>query len=506
MLEAQLKRRDEFEGACHAAPMVEEPIPFIEDVGADIADSQLCNIVSSWQKTRWYRNCLVADEAMRNNSQILNKSRSYINSAGEVKENRTKANNRINLGIYSNIVSQKATFLCGQPITFSSDNKRLEELLEMLGESGFNLDMLSIADAIIGYGCCMTLTYIDGITGAPALKVIKPTEFIPFFRSDSPKTCSSFIHFYGKSIVGDHGDIEERSCIDYYNGNEKRTIEYQYVNSIPNVLRTNRVNIISYESTVGEVTTELKESRSLYQMWRSDDDCQPVLTRIKSAIDAYNSIISSGADRCYDQSGQIIVLTGVSQAAAKDSDKIAKAIHENSMLVLGCNGTDAKQDVHIASHSFESGAYMPMLTALHASIFSNATCVDIQRDSLQNTSGAAIRFKYEPMYFDALRTQSFIEGNIRRYIDFILSNYLYVNMRDRSGNRFDDVDNGALYKIIFNFDLPANEAEIINSIVAAIKSGIISVDEARKNIPWAEALPSLSNNLESEVTNDVESE
>lgn len=471
-------------------------MPFLVEQDSSIPPEKLCGIVSSWQKSDWYCNCIITDNVMRNKTPILKKTRAYINSSGNLERNRTKANNRINTGIYPNIVSQKATFLCGQPITFSSEDKRLEELLNTIGASGFNLDMMSIADTIIGYGCCMTLTYIDGATGAPTLKVINPTQFIPFFREDSPRNCSSFIHFYKKTAISDNGTISTISCIDYYYDDKKRSLEYNIAPCGFEIIRDIQVGLFSYESVVGRQKTTLESSRNLYQLWRSDDDCQPLLTKIKSALDAYNTIISSGADRCYDQAGDIIIITGVSSANMKNAAKIYEALHENGIALLGCNGTTEKQSADVVRHAFESSSYIPMMSALHTSIFSNATCVDIQRDSLQNTSGAAIRFKYEPMYFDALRTKTYIEGNIRRYIDFILKNRLYINLTDAIGNPFDDINVNAVFEIIFNFDLPANEAEIVNSIVAARSAGIITAEEARDNIPWQHPLYNSKENIE----------
>ena len=60
---------------------------------------------------------------------ILKRERTVINETGDLEVVKNLPNNKIVDNQYAKMVDQKANYLCGQPITFDTENKQYAELL-----------------------------------------------------------------------------------------------------------------------------------------------------------------------------------------------------------------------------------------------------------------------------------------------------------------------------------------------------------------------------------------
>jgi SPP1 family phage portal protein len=394
-----------------------------------------------------------------NDNDINRRAKTYYKDGVKVTDNEgIKPNNRIPHNWHKLLVDQKTQYLVGKPITFSSDNATLAELVTDLANEDFDDTMNELVKNASNKGKEWLHPYIDD--NGKFQYVIMPAEtIIPIYDGTLARNLKYVIHHY-TTVDEDGNNVEKAEIYD-------STQIYYYI-------KQDNGWIMDFSEEENPAShfylndTGYGWDRVPFVCFKNNEECINDLTFYKALIDEYDKRVSDLSNTFEDAQELIYILKGYegqSLSEFMENLRFYRAVNVDSE-----GGMDTKAvDVPIDSSDKH-------LNRLEESIYTFGQGVNTRTDNFGNSpSGVALKFLYSLLDLKANHTERKFRKALSEFFWFFTE---YLSISGQGTYDPDDI------KMTFNRTMITNDAEKVT--MAKDSVGIISKKTIVAHHPWVD--------------------
>jgi SPP1 family phage portal protein len=408
-----------------------------------------------------------------NQNNILNRKQYYWKDGVRI-EDEEKPNNRIPHGWHKLLVDQKTSYLAGQPITISGDDKTLvEKVNEILGDE-FDDIMPELVKNASNKGREWLHVYIDE-DGKFDYLIIPAEEVIPIYDNTKRKNLDAVIRYY--ELDDGHMKIElwDKETVTYYELIDGEVVmdALVEVNPAPHFL------YIQNEKSTGYGWGEVP-----FIEFKNNEEAVSDLTFYKQLIDAFDKVVSDVSNNLEEIQSLIYVLKGYEGQSLSEFMENLKRYKAISVEADPGSGVDTIQaEVPIASVDSH-------LNRLEESIFTFGQGVNTNSDKFGNApSGISLKFLFSLLDMKA----NWLERKFTKGLYWL---FWFVTEYLKMTNQVPNTADYRKLKVTFNKSMLVNEMEQVQ--IAAQSKGIISDETVLANHPWVEDVEEEKKRIEEE--------
>lgn len=434
-----MKAKLQFEGKQNALAMTNE--------------QWIADYINEDQKSLTKRDMLVGNNYYYNKADIIRKSRYIIKEGQKVIDGNAK-NNISQNNFHQLLVDQKADYLLGKPVTFSSeDTVYLAKIKEILDEE-FDSELHTTAKYTSNKGVEYWQIYINE-KGEFKYKIIDSLEIIPIYQNLDKKTLKAVVRYY--EIIGQ--DEKKELQIEYWD-DEKVTYFTKPENGgiVFDVSREVNPEAHFYYSNGINGMQPYGWGRVPFIEFRNNDEKLGDLPPYKSQIDDYNTLRSETQDNLCDIQQVAYIIKNYMGA---DAEEFTTNLKNNKIVLVGADGGVEPLHVEIPIDAVER-----TLDRIEADIFKFGRGVNMKTDIFKTApSGIALRQLYQGLDQKCSGLERKFKRALKDLIQFI-DQYLLII----TGVDYSDID----VNVVFNKSMLVNEFEKIEMIE---KSGGVKLSQ-----------------------------
>lgn len=402
-----------------------------------------------------YHHMVQAEEYYLNRSDVQHKCNDLKN----------RSDTKIERPILKKLVDQKVNYLLSKPWTVETEHRGYGMALNEVFDPIFRRKIKSMGRGAIKSGIAWLQPYF-GDDGKLAWMRVPSTELVPLWRDAERTVLDAFIRFYSQTVyLGTRKHTIHRAEFWFSGG-----VRY-FVSPVDNPSAYMPDKEHGSEST-GWTEPHFKVDGRAYNweqvpiVWlRYNEEELPLCYWIKDLIDDINWQTSVTADVLRDVANFVYVLRNY---GGTDLDEFVRELRETlAIKVEGDGGVDKLQaDLNI-------DAAMAFLDMQRRDVYDYAAGVDTKDPELGNASGTAINFRYMDLDTDCQALATEFQDTFLHLKPFVDTYLQLMGRGDFSREQ---------YTVIFNADLPVNETDVINNVVAS--TGTLSQRTLLQNHPW----------------------
>ena len=374
----------------------------------------------------------------------LEKWKNYYNGKhiilNKTYKDTTKPCNRIVTNYAKVIVDTYSGYICGKPITYSS-NDEIEDLQEAINYNDSAAQDMAFCRNALTFGVAYELQWLDKFSQVRYAQVSPLNSFVVY---DNSLDCELlyFIRWYKANTI----DYSDDYIIEVYTAD--RIIKYH------------SFGLVGSMELLEEMPHHFKDIP--VAVFKLNDDNENIFNSIITLNDAYNELQSSEIDDFNAWVDAYLLLTGVDA----DTDDIA-SMKENRVLVLP-EGAAANWLTKNANDT----QIVNMLENIKKNIYKITACPDMGDETFLAQSGTALAYKLVGFENAASGIVANFTKAIQRRVELICN---ILNLK-ASEAVWRDIN------ITFTRNLPVNMAETIQ-LVNALK-GTVSDKTLLAQIPF----------------------
>jgi len=395
---------------------------------------------------------------------ILSRKRTAIGANGELEEIKNLPNNRIVDNQYRKMVKQKANYLCGQPITFQTENTAFADALKDVLGLRFNRLMKNVAKDSLNEGLVWLYPTFDD-DGQLIFKKFKAHDLIPGWRDAEHTILDYAIRLYymvsyerEEEQVVEKVEVYDDSGIWYFQRDgERLTPEPPYHQAYFMVdgvhpFNWTRIPLIPFKRDAEEM---------------------PLIRNVKSLQDGLNSILSNFENNMEeDARNTILVLVNYD---GENLGEFRKNLSQyGAVKVRTIDG--AAGDLKTLEIEVNGENYKTILEIFKKAIIENAMGYDAKDDRI---TGEPNQMNIQSMYNDIDLDANDMEAEFQAAIDELLW-FVRCYLANIGAGDFESED----LTVIFNRDLPMVESEVISNIKMSV--GLLSDETLIAQHPWVD--------------------
>lgn len=436
--------------------------------------------ITEWQLSHKRAIMLKAQGYYKNENDINERKRYYIDRKGIKQEAKNVSNSKLAHPYVRKLTKQKVNYLLSKPLSIQTDDDNFSKQISLYIDKKFLRKLKNIGtDAIIN-GIAWIQVYYDE-KGVLSFKRIPSEEVIPFWEDADHTVLSAVIRVYSIVRYLPNGYQTEVFKIEYHTQNGVWYYEMGENGLIPDPDMGKEAKghfVVSRPKTGADGEPVV------------DDNGNPVLSNVEATWDKIPFIAFK-----YN-SDELSILTSIKQLIddydinTSDTSNNLQDIPNSIKIVKNYDGTDKgefTQNLNVYRTAFVSGdggvesletpldvqATEAHLNRLKKDIYEAGNGVDTQDENLGNASGVALKFRYAGLESDTTDMANEFEAALEDLIWFIK-----VDMSNKGLGDFMETD----FDIVFNTDMIINESEIITDARNSV--GLISDETILANHPW----------------------
>ena len=433
--------------------------------------------IREFRHLQQYRDMLTAERYYDNRSDVQQKTNEFAR----------RSNVKMEHPILRKIIGQKASFLLAKPFSVSTEDGAYADALNAIFDRSFRKKLRLFAADAVKYGIAWLQPYI-GEDGELAFMRIPAKEIVPIWEDDEHERLQAFIRVYPQTIyVGTrkqeitHAELWTTEGVKYFVSSGGPAGAHEFV----------------VDKEHGDESNDYTEPHFYYRnkamnwdnvpiIWlKYNDDERPLCYYLREMIDEINWQNSVTADELRDIAKFIYVLKNY---GGTDLDEFVSDLRKSMAIKVDDDGGVDKltSDINI-------DAVMKFLDNTRRDLYDLASAVDTKDPDLGNASGTAIQFRYLDLQNDCEALGDELQGSFQRLKLFLDTYFVTIGAGDFTGSEFE---------IIYNMDLPVNEADIITNIRNS--DGIISRRTQLENHPWVKDVDDELERLDKEQQDNME--
>jgi SPP1 family phage portal protein len=419
---------------------------------------------------------------------ILNRKITYIKDDQEV-EDKSKANHKLVHAYHRIMVLQKAGYIVGNPIVFSTDGDdavqtkfetRLNEILGDVFDDKANMWVQGAANK----GVEWLHPYIDP-DGNFKYVIVPAQQIIPIYDTEYEEDLKGIIRYYSMTVVSGDKKIKryrvelwDREKVTYFMQQEDDRYELDSTMD-PNP----RYHWYSFNTSNPESVKANSWGRIPFIPLENNDDQLSDLVFTKTLIDDYDLNSSDFSNNLSDIQELIWILKGYEGTSLDEFMQNLKT--KKAITVSGEEGSGASTE----SAEIPKEARDSHLSRLEDDIFLFGMSVNMKTDKFGNSpSGIALKFMYAMLDLNANILIRKMKGSLKEFMYFATT---FINLVDKTQYDHQTV------KFTFNKSMIMNTAEGIEN--AQNSKGIISDETILENHPWVDDAGEEKKRMEAEV-------
>ncbi len=437
--------------------------------------AQIKNLIIADTRSQAKQDIQTGINYYRGEHDIRNREITYWDGVTQ-KVDSSKANNKIANPFMKLLVDQKVSYIVGKPITYTCQDKKLEELLnEQLGD-WFGDILTQWVQGACNKGIEFIHVYIDE-DGELDYAIIPAEQVIPVYDSQFQKKIMYLIRYYVMEVQDENtGVFQQRYKVEWWT---KDKVEFFMETSngyfIPDdtVYPNPRFHWVSF-NTIDPTNVEGNSwGRVPFVELPNNDYRRSDLYSIKALIDIYDMAISDWANNLVDIQEAVWKLIGYSGTDLKTflSDlKTFKAIK------LDTDGDAEPLKIEIPYESREN-----FLKVVEKNIYELGQGVNMGDENLGTASGTALKYRYGGLDLKAHVLIRKLKYSLKYFMWFVIK---YINMKNKTNFDPNDIE------FTINTSVIVNELERVQELQLSLpmlsKETILAnhplVDNVRKEL------------------------
>ena len=394
--------------------------------------------ITRFKGSKRRREMLTGERYFQGFHDILSRKRTAIGDDGELTEVKNLPNNRVVDNQYRKMVTQKANYLCGQPLTFQTENTAFADALKDVLGKKFNRLMKNVAKDSLNEGIVWLFPTFDD-DGCLIFKKFKGHEMIPGGRDADHTILDYCIRLY--------------SMISYEQEDEKIVEKVEVFDDS---------GIWYFELDGGELTPEPPFHESYIMVdgvhpvnwtriplipFKRDSDEIPLIRNVKALQDGLNSILSNFENNMEEDARNTILIL-VNYDGENLGEFRRNLAQYGAVKVRTVDG--AAGDLKTLEIEVNGENYKTILEIFKKAIIENAMGYDAKDDRI---TGEPNQMNIQSMYNDVDLDANDMETEYQAALDELMW-FVRCHLANIGVGDFEGVD----LEIIFNRDLPMVES------------------------------------------------
>ncbi len=404
-----------------------------------------------------------------NDHDILRHKRMAIGENGELQEVKNLPNNRVIDNQYGKMVSQKANYLLGQPISFECDNKEYLELIKKIFNKRFMRTIKRAGKAALNGGIAWLYPYYNA-EGDLAFRVFPGYEILPFWKDSEHEVLDFAVRLY--LVSGYEGTIEkiiEKVEVYDLNGIHKFVLEGGIL--IPDT-ESGEDFEAAYVITTDEEGTAIRlnwQKIPLIPLKYNDGEI-PLIRKAKTLQDGINIMLSTFENNMQEDARNTILI--LKNYDGENLGEFRKNLATYGAVKVRYDG-ETKGGVETLEITVNAENYKTILEIFKKALIENAMGYDAKDDRL---SGNPNQMNIQSMYSDIDLDTNDMETEFQAAFEEIFW-FVNAHLFNTGQGDFDEE-----VTVIFNRDMMMDEGQIIENIRNS--EGILSDETLIGQHPW----------------------
>lgn len=402
---------------------------------------------------------------------ILKRKRMAIGEDGELHEVSNLPNNRLVDNQYAKMIDQKGNYLCGQPVTFDTQNKAYGEALSnVFGAKAQRALRIAAEKALTGGKSWIYPYYTND--GDFSFAVIPAHEVLPFWSDTDHTDLDCAVHFFPVYEYDEKGNesIVDKVEVFHAGGIERFVWKDGALEFDGDAFSGSYITVLDPESKKARA---LNWKRIPLICFKANHREIPLLCRVKCLQDALNLMVSNFVNSMEEDVHNTVLVIHNYDGENLGEFRRNLATY-GAVKVRTSEGSDGAVDTLTIEVNAEN--YKTVLDLLKKAIIENAKGYDAKDDRL---SGAPNQLNIRSMYSDIDLDANEMQTEFRAAFEDLLF-FVNAHLANTGVGNFD----GEKVTVIFNRDILINETEAIEN--CAKSKGTISDETILKNHPWVD--------------------
>lgn len=420
--------------------------------------------ITRFKASKRRREMLTGERYFQGLHDILSRKRTAIGDDGKLTEVKNLPNNRIVDNQYRKMVNQKANYLCGQPLTFQTENTAFADALKDVLGKKFNRLMKNVSKDALNEGIVWLFPTFDD-DGCLIFKKFKGHEMIPGWRDADHTILDYCIRLY--SMIS-------------YEREEERIVEKVEV--------FDETGISYFQLDGGELTPEPPFHEAYFTVdgvhpfnwtriplipFKRDSEEMPLIRNVKSLQDGLNSILSNFENNMEEDARNTILIL-VNYDGENLGEFRRNLAQYGAVKVRTVDG--AAGDLRTLEIEVNGENYKTILEIFKKAIIENAMGYDAKDDRITGEPNQMnIQSMYNDIDLDANDMEAEFQAALEELLWFVRCHLANVGTGDFENDELE---------IIFNRDLPMVESEVIANIKQSV--GLLSDETLIAQHPWVD--------------------
>lgn len=457
-------------------------------------ESFLYSVLTEFMHSEARKAMLLGDEYYRNNNEIKDTKRMFINRQGVLQEATALTNSKLPHAFMRKLTNQKVNYLLSKPMTLKTKNTKFLEQLNLVFNPDFFKRMKAVGRDAVVKGLSWIQVYYDP-NGMLRFKRIPTEEIVPFWADIDRTILDAVMRYYDMTEYAADGSKKTVTKVEYY------TLEgvWYYVKTDKGLKPDPEKGdgLQGHFSIIDAVHNEQGEAVL-------DENGQPVMAAQGVTWDAVPFVAFKYN---YDELGLLNWIKGLVDDYDKNTSNTSNMLQDvpnNIKVVKNYDGRDKEEFVHNLSvfrmafvsgdggmdsidASIDTSATDSHLTRLRRDIYEFGGGVDTQSEDLGTSSGVAIKFRYADLDGDAQDMASEFASGLDQLIWFVK-----VDLANKAVGDFMN----ETVEILFNTSMITDETATITN--AKNSQGVISNRTIIANHPWVTDVDDEESTMEAE--------
>ena len=444
--------------------------------------------INDFKQSDTYKEMLEGSKYFKNEGDIKNKKRTYINKDGAEEIAPHAKNYILKHPILYKMINQKAGYLLRKKPNIkqviAKDEKEDEDYKEIL-KSLFNNKMhkrlkYTLIEAV-KRGISWWQIYIDN-DGDLKARLRYATRIIPLWQDEEHEILDAIIMTYDVEVYTSDTDREKRTKVEYWDLDGVRYFIYDGSTLLEDVEEVEkRKDLVIGKDIHGiSILAHFKIGDTLHK-WTK----MPLIHLLKSLIDCYDELCSRTGDSIYDAPDGVNVVKNYQSEAGTFQKNLATF----NTVFLDEDGDYDRKDINLNIEAFKS-----FIEQLRKDIYEGGSGVDTQSEKFgTQESGVALKQLYADLDLDCSNIETEFKSSLE-YFMFFYNNWVEMT----TGKDYTDKE----VEFVFNKTMTVNEKELIENCVNSM--GIISKYTIRSRHPYVSDVEDEEEKIETEEKEEAQ--
>ena len=456
--------------------------------------------INDFKQSDTYKEMLEGSKYFKNEGDIKNKKRTYINKDGAEEIAPHAKNYILKHPILYKMINQKAGYLLRKKPNIkqviAKDEKEDEDYKEIL-KSLFNNKMhkrlnYTLIEAV-KRGISWWQIYIDN-DGDLKARLRYATRIIPLWQDEEHEILDAIIMTYDVEVYTSDTDREKRTKVEYWDLDGVRYFIYDGSTLLEDVEEVEKrkdlvigkdihgISILAHFK-IGDTLHKWTKIPFIYFKYNGDE--MPLIHLLKSLIDCYDELCSRTGDSIYDAPDGVNVVKNYQSEAGTFQKNLATF----NTVFLDEDGDYDRKDINLNIEAFKS-----FIEQLRKDIYEGGSGVDTQSEKFgTQESGVALKQLYADLDLDCSNIETEFKSSLE-YFMFFYNNWVEMT----TGKDYTDKE----VEFVFNKTMTVNEKELIENCVNSM--GIISKYTIRSRHPYVSDVEDEEEKIETEEKEEAQ--